>query len=160
MKLSKIFWKGDADKNDKKGLEELSPSLPFYPVSLTEENQERSRRQVLSLAIKGAALLAAWPLLKQESKAAMLRNLVGDKAPETGALSAREAARIIGNELTHTNIPHKNIAHQNVPHTNKHLNNHVNQTKHVDMQPQGFEHTNQEIHTNQNVEGHVDTAPY
>ncbi|MCI4444788.1 MAG: hypothetical protein JHC32_02045 [Candidatus Aminicenantes bacterium] len=158
MSLRKIFRRREVEKKEKRGLEELSPSLPYYPVSLTEVNEGRSRRQIISLAIKGAAFLAAWPLLKQESRAALLKNLAGDKLPESGSLSAREAARIIGRELAHTNTPHKNTAHQNVPHTNENPSTHIDETKHVDMAPQGFEHTNTETHLNQNIQTHADRA--
>ncbi|HEK86675.1 MAG: hypothetical protein ACPLZD_04370 [Candidatus Saccharicenans sp.] len=152
MKLRNLFQ----GKKSLKTIDRLSPSLPDYPVDLVEPRPEKSRRQILGMAIKGAALLMAWPWLKQEGRAAGLKNLVGDKADGAGVLSARKAAKVIASELAHNNVPHKNTAHQNVLHTDKHLNNHINESKHVNMQPQGFEHTNTEIHTNQNVEGHAD----
>ncbi len=135
-------------------LDDLGRNLPYVPVSLNDDSG-RSRRQALGLLFKGAAFLAAWPFISGEARASRLKELVGESAPEAGSLTARQAARIIGREVLHTNVPHKNIAHQNIPHTDKHLNNHVNQSKHVDMAPEGFEHTNTTIHTNQNVQGHV-----
>jgi len=140
------------------GVEKLGPELDYYPVSLTEEKDSRSRRQALGLVVKGVAFLIAWPLLKKESRAEILNNLVGQKAiGQSESLSVRKAAKIISDELAHTNVPHKNIAHQNVAHTNTHRNDHINESKHVDWGPPQFEHTNQTIHTDQNVETHVDT---
>lgn len=135
-------------------LSDLGRDLPGLPVSLNDDSA-RSRRQALGLLVKGAAFMAVWPFISREVRASRLKELVGSSSPEAGSLTAREAARIIGREVLHTNVPHKNIAHQNIAHTDTHKNTHINETKHVDMAPQGFEHTNTTIHTNQNVEGHV-----
>ena len=135
-------------------LADFGRDLPELPVSLSDSSA-RSRRQTLGLLLKGAAFLAAWPFITREARASRLKELVGDSAPGAEGLTARQAARIIGQEVLHTNVPHKNIAHQNIAHTDTHKNTHINETKHVDMAPQGFEHTNTTIHINQNVEGHV-----
>lgn len=136
-------------------LADYGRNLPYVPVSLTDDSP-RSRRQTLGLMLKGAAFLAAWAFISKEARAEKLKQLVGEAAPSSDSLTARQAAKIISQEILHTNIPHKNIAHQNIAHTNTHKNTHINENKHVDMAPQGFEHTNTTIHMNQNVEGHAD----
>ncbi len=141
-------------KPKRNDLSDLGRDLPGLPVRLNDDSA-RSRRQALGLLVKGAAFMAAWPFISREARASRLKELVGDSAPEAGSLTAREAARIIGREVLHTNVPHKNIAHQNIPHTDTHSDTHINETKHVDVAPQGFEHTNTTIHLNQNVHGHV-----
>ncbi|MGQ9802193.1 MAG: hypothetical protein ACUVRL_11105 [Candidatus Saccharicenans sp.] len=135
-------------------LEDLGRNLPSAPVQLNDDSA-RSRRQTLKLLVGGAAFLAAWPFLSREARATRLKELVGQSSVAGDNLTARQAARIIGQEVLHTNVPHKNIAHQNIAHTDTHQNTHVNETKHVDIAPQGFEHTNTTIHTNTNVQGHV-----
>ncbi|MDD8020080.1 MAG: hypothetical protein PHU81_02685 [Acidobacteriota bacterium] len=154
MKIKKRAKKAEASADQ---LGDLGQNLPYVPVKLNEE-ATRSRRQTLSLMVKGAAFLAAWPLLKKGARADVLKQLVGEKAAAGSEdLTARQAARIIGNEVLHTNIPHKNIAHQNVPHTDTNPSEHVNENKHVDSAPPGFEHTNTTVHVNTNVKTHIDT---
>lgn len=139
---------------DPEKLEDLGRDLPYVPASLNED-PGRSRRRALGLLLKGAAFLATWPFIGKAARAGRLKELVGDPAAGTENLTARQAARIISQEVLHTNVPHKNIAHQNVAHTDTHTNTHINESKHVDIAPQGFEHTNTTIHTNQNVQGHA-----
>jgi len=149
------FKKRTANQGTKPGqLADLGRNLPYVPVNLNDDST-RSRRQALGLLFKGAAFLAAWPFISKETRAGRLKELVGESAPGAENLTARQAARIIGQEVLHTNVPHKNIAHQNIAHKDTHTNTHVNESKHVDMAPEGFEHTNTTIHTNQNVQGHV-----
>jgi|YelNatPaOPRAMG01_1025707.scaffolds.fasta_scaffold06448_4 hypothetical protein len=147
--------KKEASLSREINLEELGRNLPSAPVELTETST-RSRRQTLKLLVGGAAFLAAWPLLSKEARANRLKELVGQKAADPDNLTARQAARIIGQEILHTNIPHNNTPHSNVPHTDKHQNSHVNESKHVDYAPQGFEHTNTTVHTDTPVQTHVD----
>ncbi|MGB9907021.1 MAG: hypothetical protein ACPLRR_06520 [Candidatus Saccharicenans sp.] len=148
------FKKRTRKQKTKEQLVDLGRNLPYVPVSLNDDST-RSRRQALGLLFKGAAFLAAWPFISKEARAGRLKELVGESAPDADNLTARQAARLIGQEVLHTNVPHKNIAHQNVAHTDTHTNTHVNESKHVDIAPQGFEHTNTTIHTNQNVQGHA-----
>ncbi|MBC7363620.1 MAG: hypothetical protein H5U07_03620 [Candidatus Aminicenantes bacterium] len=138
----------------KVNLEDLGRNLPSVPVELTEVSK-RSRRQTLKLLVGGAAFLAAWPLLGKEARVNRLKELVGQEAANPDKLKARQAAKIIGQEILHTNIPHNNTAHSNIPHTDKHQNSHVNESKHVDYAPQGFEHTNTTIHVDTPVQTHV-----
>ena len=149
-----IFKKRRNPEAKSENLEDLGRNLPYVPVNLNED-PAGSRRRALGLLVKGAAFLAAWPFISQKARAGRLKELVGDQAAGAENLTARRAARIISQEVLHTNVPHKNIAHQNVAHTDTHTNTHVNESKHVDIAPQGFEHTNTTIHTNQNVQGHV-----
>ncbi|MCX8161348.1 MAG: hypothetical protein N3G18_10555 [Candidatus Saccharicenans sp.] len=151
MKLKKRVKNAEAERGP---LTDLGRNLPYVPVSLSDDSN-RSRRQALGLLFKGAAFLAAWPFISKEARAGRLKELVGESAPGAEALTARQAARLISQEVLHTNVPHKNIAHQNVAHKDTHTNTHINESKHVDVAPEGFEHTNTTIHTNQNVEGHV-----
>jgi hypothetical protein len=158
MKLGKSLMSRKGKTTAESAMKELAPRLPEYHVTLDDDVRFRSRRRMLGLALKGAAFLAVWPVLKKESRAAILKDLLGDKAPETArSLTARQAARIISSEIAHKDIPHKNVAHQNVAHTDTHTNTHINETKHINVQPPGFEHTNTQTHMNQNVQGHVNT---
>jgi len=133
------------------------PSLPALPVRLNDD-AARSRRQTLGLLVKGAAFLAAWPFITKGARASRLKELVGDSAPGAESLTAREAARIIGQEVLHTNVPHKDIAHQNIAHNNTSTGGkHTDQNKHTDVSQPEVGHVNFTMHTNYTTPGeHTD----
>ncbi len=147
-------------KSKQNDLSDLGRDLPGLPVRLNDDSA-RSRRQALGLLVKGAAFMAAWPFISREVRASRLKELVGDSAPEAGSLTAREAARIIGREVLHTNVPHKNIAHQNIAHTNTSTGGkHTDQNKHTDVSQPEVGHVNFTMHTNYTTPGEHTDRPH